>query len=1236
MRPALTEFMALRCLITLVLPVCFAIQAAGSAVHSTDSVRPNVILILTDDQGYGDISAHGNPILKTPHLDQLRSESVRFTDFHVSPTCSPTRAALLTGRHEFFSGVTHTILERERLSLDSITLPRVLQKSGYATGIFGKWHLGDEDAYLPGRRGFEEVFIHGAGGIGQSYSGSCGDAPGNSYFDPVLWYNDRFVKTEGFCTDIFFQRATAWIDQQLRQKRPFFAYIATNAPHSPYTARPQDAALYANSVSDQKTAHFYGMIHNIDENIGRLLQQLKDWQVEEQTLVVFMNDNGTAAGQQVFNAGMRGAKGTAWMGGTRANSFWRWPQILQPGDRSELAAHIDFFPTIAEITGTDLDSATKAELQGRSLLPVLKKSEAPWEERNLFTHVGRWPKLSNPNDFKFRMAAVRNGRWSLISPDGGATPKWQLFDLGSDPGQRLNVIADHPDVAGRLTQAFDAWWDDVQEHLVNESEVGPKFNSFAVRYWQQFGGQPTLEQYQQMAPLRPWPPTAQPGPLGRWVNPLIGTGGNPLVCGNNFPGATAPFGMVRLSPDTIGQQSGKGNNTSGYFYDDRYVLGFSHTRLVGTGAIDGGAFRVVPAINSEPEHPRQKGARYRFSHEFETAFPGYYAVWLPEPNILAELTSTTRTGLHRYTFPANSTPHVQIHVGSVLGKGRTQEAQVEFSRDRTEILGSVRTFGSFSSRFGGSKIYFVARFNQPVQSHQLWRDDSEFSDQLAAQGDNVGIEVRFATHALPSSLDVRIGLSYVSVENARLNLASEVGDGDFQQVLASTVRQWEEHLGRVQLEGGTDQQRTQFYTALYRALNMPTTFSDVNGQYLGFDQRVHITEGFTYYTDMSLWDTFRTTHPLYTLLYPDRQREMVISLVEMSKQGGYLPRWPSGSGYTNSMFGTPADLVIAETYLKGIQDFDVQTAYQKMKSTALGPPSVGSAFSGRAGIEQYLQYGYCPADLVPKSIAKTLEYCYSDYAIARLAEALGHSDEAADFDQRAGYYRNVWNPETQFFQARDSHGQFQSDFRPLMLTYTDIGGKFTGAYVEGSGLQWRWAVPHDPDGLMALFKSREYFVQQLDEFFSKSHAEVGRLPNAYYWHGNQPDLFAAYLFNFAGRPDLTAKWVRWILDKKYGPEANGLDGNDDGGTLSAWYVFSSLGFYPVAGTPRYTLASPIWKRAELDLGSNRLTIRADEASANAIYPKRITLNSQEISDNTLLHQQLQAGGELRFEMTTSP
>lgn len=456
---------------------------------------PNIILIVTDDQGYGDFSCHGNPILKTPNLDLLHEQGVSFTDFHVSPTCSPTRSALMTGRHEFRNGVTHTILERERLTLRATTLAQVLKSAGYQTGIFGKWHLGDEAEYQPNRRGFDEVFIHGGGGIGQSYPGSCGDAPGNTYFNPAILHNGIFEKTTGYCTDLFFGEAEKWIDAK-HGDRPFFAYIATNAPHGPLQVRPEDEARYAGKIpeaQDQKeaanegVAKFFGMIANIDDNVGRLLAKLQHLGIERNTLVIFMNDNGGTAGVRVFNSGMRGSKGTPWMGGTRAALFWRWPGTLKPGKVTRLAAHIDILPTLVDIAGAKLPDEAVLQVEGCSLLPLLKNPQESWPERMLFTHLGRWPKGDDPNRFKYSNCSVRTPRWHLVSVAKPSQKEWQLFDVTKDPSETTNVAAENREVVAELDRSYENWWQSVQPQLVNENAQGPKENPFKELYWKQFG-----------------------------------------------------------------------------------------------------------------------------------------------------------------------------------------------------------------------------------------------------------------------------------------------------------------------------------------------------------------------------------------------------------------------------------------------------------------------------------------------------------------------------------------------------------------------------------------------------------------------------------------------------------------------------------------------------------------------------------------------------------------------------
>jgi predicted alpha-1,2-mannosidase len=730
----------------------------------------------------------------------------------------------------------------------------------------------------------------------------------------------------------------------------------------------------------------------------------------------------------------------------------------------------------------------------------------------------------------------------------------------------------------------------------------------------------------------------QPTELGRRVNPFIGTGGIPWVCGNNFPGAMVPFGTVRLGPETVSMLIHKrALNTSGYYYGDDQVLGFSHTRLNGTGATDGGHFLVIPAM--EPARPEAiyQGQTTSFSHSEEAASPGYYTVKLRKPGVLVELTATPRVGVHRYSFDEKRAPHLILNVMNALGNHRSREGRLRVLPEAREIEGSVRTFGTFAARYGGLKVYFVARFSQPFASFSTWRDNVVSHNEPTVEEGAVGVDVEFQQADQPQTITLKLAISHVSIENARANLEAEAGAKSFDQVLAEAQRAWDEKLSSIKIQGGTEKQRTIFYTALYRVFQMPTVFNDANGDYMGFDRKVHQTSGFQYFTDLSIWDTFRTAHPLYTLIAPKDQRDMVASLVKMLEQGGWLPRWPSGHGYSNSMLGTPADILIAESYLKGIRDFDAEEAYQAMRRTALAPTPLGSAFSGRQGVERYLQYGYCPAGLVERSVSRTLEFAWADHAISLLAEALGHHEDSVLFREHAQFYRNLWNTNTQYFQPRNAEGKFVEPFKPLLLTYLDRGEKFTKDYVEGSALQWRWGAPYDAAGLISLFKSRAYFVEELDNFFAKSDPALGAWnPGPYYWHGNQPDIHAAYLFNDAGRPDLTQKWVRWILDNKYGDGYDGLDGNDDGGTLSAWYVLSALGLYPVAGSDQYQLGAPLFERAEVKLKLQPLVIVAENYATNHPYVRQVWLNDVPLDRCWIRHAEIEKGGVLKFAMSPEP
>ncbi|MCP5542158.1 MAG: arylsulfatase [Akkermansiaceae bacterium] len=492
-------------------PLVF-VPAAGAA--DLAGTKPNIILVMTDDQGYAPLGRHGHPWLKTPNLDALHDSSLRFTRFLVSPTCSPTRSAIMTGRHPMKNGITHTILERERMTLDATTLPQVLKTAGYTSAIFGKWHLGDEADHQPERRGFDETFIHGAGGIGQAYDCSCADAPNNKYLDPVIRHNGKFVKTHGFCTDVFFTAALGWIKARAEAKDgPFFAYLATNAPHGPFIAPEKNAKRFTDLGFGEQQAGFYGMIENIDENMGRLLAKLGEWNLLENTVVIFMSDNGMTGGgsgkpgeplgtdengspMTFYNAGMKGQKGSADEGGVRVPFYVRWDGKIAPGrDIDRIAAHLDILPTLAALAGAEIP---KDQVEGRSLLPLIENPAAAdeWPDRYLFTHKGRWKTGEDPDANQWKNYGVRNQKYRFV---GGGTaisvserqrkkgvPATDaLYDMETDPGQTTNVIDAHPEVAEAMKKAYDRFWKETRPLMVNEDAPMSPVQPFHVWYAEQ-------------------------------------------------------------------------------------------------------------------------------------------------------------------------------------------------------------------------------------------------------------------------------------------------------------------------------------------------------------------------------------------------------------------------------------------------------------------------------------------------------------------------------------------------------------------------------------------------------------------------------------------------------------------------------------------------------------------------------------------------------------------------------
>lgn len=729
-----------------------------------------------------------------------------------------------------------------------------------------------------------------------------------------------------------------------------------------------------------------------------------------------------------------------------------------------------------------------------------------------------------------------------------------------------------------------------------------------------------------------------PSTIRQLVDPFIGTGGRGWWAGNSFVGAQLPFGMVQLGPDTEGEYGASPwSNCSGFHIEDTVLRRLSHTHLHGTGLTGAGAIGVLPLL--APPAPETLPAAPSATLDLATrqASPGAFEVRL-DTGVLVELTATEHTGVHRYTFPAGATPVLLVDADTVAG-GDVLDSAVEVDAEAGRLRGQAAMWDGFTAPAGGVRVYFAAAVGSPVTSFATWHDGVVEPGVAAAQGKGTGAWLAVSPGP-GGAVELQVALSYVSEEQAEANLAAE--RSGFDDARAAAELAWDRALSILRIEGAPAEQATILATSLYHTMLMPTSLTDAGGTYRGFDGEVHEADGFTYYTAFSLWDTYRTLHPLLTLIAPDRQRDMVRSLLKMAQHGGSIPKWPLGTGYTNVMIGTPGDIVIAESYVKGITDFDADFALDTMLRTAREPPE-GSIYEGREGVLDVVSLGYVAADHELESVSATLEGCVADAAIGRLAAALGREDDAALFAERSRNYANLWDPEVGYFRGRKADGTWLTPFDPLTF---EAG---TGhSYTEGTGWQVRWLVPHDMAGLMALFGSPEVLAVELRAFLEHGRDELeqgvpettelqlmGLAPRAY-WHGNEPGLHAPFLFLQAGRPDLAQRWIRWAADAHYGAGPYGLAGNDDAGTLAAWYIFAALGLYPIAGTDAYLVGTPLFPHVELDLPGGTLVVDAPGASQEKPYVAAVLLDGAPLTEPWLRHGDLTTGATLSFTMSATP
>jgi len=711
------------------------------------------------------------------------------------------------------------------------------------------------------------------------------------------------------------------------------------------------------------------------------------------------------------------------------------------------------------------------------------------------------------------------------------------------------------------------------------------------------------------------------------VDPRIGTGGHYFGVGSGFAGAALPFGMAKPGPDTTGPNGAESfHHCSGYHADDTIIIGFSQVHIHGTGAPDYGALLLQPVLQAPDEPWREGDYASRFDKNTENMEPGYYSVLLADSGIQVELTATERCALHRYSYPTGqATGELIIDLGHAIAGCRAGPAELHVDGSAAEVSGWMQYSGSLTGRSGGVRLFFVARFSTSFTDWRTWSDGTISQQAASTQGQDVGAVLRLDTS---QPVTVRLGLSPVDEQGARNNLERELAGLDFDDTRGQARGVWQEMLGLIKVAGGDEQQRVIFYTALYHALLTPTLYTDVDGRYRAFDNQIHQADGFTYYTDFSLWDTYRTVHSLFALILPGRQRDMVLSLLDMGRHLGYLPRWPAGVGDSGSMIGTPAEIVIADSYLRGVGSFDAAQAL----ATLVADASADRPDGGREGFARYTELGFLPADEFSHATAKTLEFAIADAAVAALARELGEDELAERFAARAQNYRNVFDPGSGFMRGRLADGSWLEPFDPLNWNAPE--------YDEGTAWQYLWLSPQDPEGLAELLGGTGPAAEKLQAFFSTPEPDDPLkefLPKIYYWHGNEPDLHAAYLFNHFGRPDLAQYWVRQILASRYGTGPDGLAGNDDCGTLSAWYLLSASGIYPLAGLPVWELGSPLFTRVLFATGGEHgLEVRALAASADNLYVQSLRLNGQALDEPRLSARQLAQATLLEFELGPEP
>lgn len=710
--------------------------------------------------------------------------------------------------------------------------------------------------------------------------------------------------------------------------------------------------------------------------------------------------------------------------------------------------------------------------------------------------------------------------------------------------------------------------------------------------------------------------------LNQYVDPFIGTGGH----GHTYPGATYPFGMLQVSPDN---GISDWDWCSGYHFSDSITIGFSHLHLSGTGIGDLADIRLMPinkkvdltkAITTRDDIPYKSS----YSHQEELAEPGYYKVFLKDHQVIAELTSDLRTAFHKYTFQKGDTQSVVIDLGFAINWDKTTASKISII-DATTISGFRYSTGWAKNQ----KVFFVAQFSKPIEKYDLLNDGGYKSDVTTVEGEKAFAQLFFNSENT-NELLVKVAVSSVSEANALENLSKE--EISFETVKNETSEIWNNNLSNITIETDNEDLKTIFYTALYHTQVAPVTFSDVNGEFRKENDEIVKADNYTAYSTLSLWDTFRAEHPLLIVTSQDKVADIINSMLEYYQTNKILPVWTLYGNETNTMTGYHSIPVIAEAYIKGIKGFDINKAYEAMKTTMM---------QDERGLNHYKKYGYIPHNLLDESVTITLEYAYNDWCVAQIAKELGEVEDYTYFMNRSKAYEHLFDAQTGFMRGKNEDGTaWKEPFDPKYSAH-----RIHAEYTEGNAWQHSWFVLHDVENLIKMHGGEDKFTDKLEQLFTESSEITGDDVSAditglvgQYAHGNEPSHHIAYMYNFANKPWKTQYWVREILKTQYNITPDGLSGNEDCGQMSAWYVFSAMGFYPFnPASGEYQIGSPIFEKTTIKVSDNKhFTIIANNVSDENMYIQSATLNGKEFNKTSISHKQILQGGTLQFVMGNTP